>query len=262
MRTRIAGDFLLRMSRYDPGIAVPMHWHSVPYFCFVIRGGIDERCDGDPRHFGAGSIHFHPAAEPHGGRMGSEGLLSLSIVPLGAVSDRLGRQPVRRREAETPRMAALAGRCLDAFRDRDPTSELLVESRALELVASLLCPSEVPIGGTLPRWLAGVRDHLHVAFGERLTIRDLAAEAQVHEVHLVRAFRRHFGVPPATYLRRVRIEAARLALLSTEQPIAAIALDVGFSSQAHLTRAFSAAWGLPPAAYRRQHGTARTGRAR
>ena len=61
------------------------------------------------------------------------------------------------------------------------------------------------------------------------------------------------GLTPGAYLRSLRLEAARRALLETDRPLTEIAFDAGFFDQAHFTRAFRRAIGLPPAAFRRLH---------
>ena len=54
-----------------------------------------------------------------------------------------------------------------------------------------------------------------------------------------------------SYLRRLRVEHARLGLIESDLPIAELALAAGFSSQAHFTRVFRRLVGTTPAAYRR-----------
>ena len=73
--------------------------------------------------------------------------------------------------------------------------------------------------------------------------------------HLARTFRRYFGSSPGAYLRTLRVERARVALATTRDAIATIALDAGFANQAHFTRTFHRQVGLPPAAYRRRYGS-------
>ena len=59
------------------------------------------------------------------------------------------------------------------------------------------------------------------------------------------------GVPLHQYVlgRRVERAAGRL-LRSSDDPIAAIAIDCGFADQSHLTTAFRRRVGITPAAYR------------
>jgi AraC-like DNA-binding protein len=48
------------------------------------------------------------------------------------------------------------------------------------------------------------------------------------------------------------MQAAARLLLETRASIAAVALDVGYDSEASFTRAFKRAVGKPPAAWRRE----------
>jgi AraC-like DNA-binding protein len=69
----------------------------------------------------------------------------------------------------------------------------------------------------------------------------------LHErfVHLI-------GVPPMQYLAQWRMQAAARLLLETRATVAAIALDVGYDSEAAFARAFKRLVGKPPAAWRRE----------
>jgi AraC family transcriptional regulator len=254
VRARRAGEFLLRESRYDAAIRMPTHHHPRAYFCFVHRGGLRERRADRDFDFTAGSVHFHPAGEPHRGRMGPEGATCLSIIPQESLAGRVEALATAPSSgAPLDRVSSLASRCWTAFHADDSTSDLSLEAAALELLAtSLRLPTAR--GARPPEWLRAVRDHLDDHYLEPISMRDLASLVGVHEVHLPRAFRRHFGATPGAYVRRLRIEAARRALIDTRDPLVEIALAAGFSSQAHLTRLFCREIGVPPGAYRRRHG--------
>ena len=248
VRTRQAGDFDLRLSKYAPSVRMPMHRHSAAYFCFVVRGGMDERCPSNRHQFHGGSLHFHPQGEAHASNVGAEGMTSLSIIPKGDLASRTHIEP---RALDPRAISPLARRCYEAFCDSDDASDLMLESAALELLARTLRGARTPKG--VPAWIGQVRDHMHAHYMDRIALADLSAIAGVHPVHLVRAFRQHLGDTPGAYVRRLRIEAARTALRETLTPIIDIALDHGFSSQSQFTRHFHRETGLPPAAYRRRY---------
>lgn len=67
---------------------------------------------------------------------------------------------------------------------------------------------------------------------------------------LLRAFRRHFGLPPHAYLNQFRVIRARTLLAGGQSP-ADVAHLVGFADQSHLTRHFKRHTGVGPGAYRR-----------
>jgi len=251
LRTRETGGFVVRESRYPGGLTMPFHHHPSAYLCYVVRGGITERDRHVERVYDAGSVHFHPAEDPHTGWTGAQGLTTLSVVPSERARALIERAAPRRGPV-APELSTLAARMVREFHAGDSASELAIEGLALEMVAAV---ARAAVRGSRrpPAWLDLVRDALHERFAERLAIGELARLAGVHEVHLVRAFRLHHGCTPGAYVRRLRLEAARGALARDGRPIVDIALDAGYSSQAHFTRAFCREVGLPPAAWRRLH---------
>lgn len=251
LHTRRAGRFLFRESRYGPSLRMPLHYHPRAYFSYVTGGGIHERGAHSEREYDAGSLHFHPAGEPHSGRLGAEGATCLSIILAGEFDEPFARLAIAPMGPAWAEAARLARRCHGEVRARDSASDLALEALALEMLATLLRGPLAPETAA-PRWLLQVRDHLHARFLDRVRLAELAALAGIHEVHLVRAFRRRFGTTPGGYLRRLRVEHACRALLDSDTPIAELALASGFSSQAHLTRVFHRLVGTTPAAYRRE----------
>jgi len=71
-----------------------------------------------------------------------------------------------------------------------------------------------------------------------------------HPTHLVRAFRRAYGLPPHAYLTGRRVDLVRALLLDGVRPAEA-ATAAGFYDQSHLTRHFRRFLATPPAAYSR-----------
>jgi AraC family transcriptional regulator len=253
LATRRTASFLLRESRYAPRLKLPSHDHEAPYFSFVVRGAIRER---DPRRdhlYDSGSLHFHPAGDPHSGAIGPDGMTCLSIVPCREIAARLDAPPAAA-ASERAALAALATRSHREFHATDAASDLALEALCLELAAARMRSLAGSDPSIPPRWLAAVRDFLRAHFGRRVALAELAAVAGVHPAHLTRTFRRHLGCSPGAYLRQLRIEHARRALVTGDHAIAELALAAGFASQAHFTRVFHRLVGLPPAAYRRRHG--------
>jgi AraC family transcriptional regulator len=253
LRTRTVGRFHFRDSRYGASLELPAHSHPNPYAAFVVEGDVIERSPAGERRYGAGSVHFHPPGDPHAGRIGARGARCLSIIVAGEVwRSRALRRPAWARASSGGRATRLARDCHREMRRIDSASDLVLEALAFELIATLV-GDPLRRDRRAPRWLVDLRDHLHERFLDPIRLADLAAIADIHEVHLVRAFRRHFGATPGAYVRGLRIEHARRALAETDTPIAELALASGFSSQAHFTALFHRLAGTTPAAYRRAH---------
>ncbi len=54
------------------------------------------------------------------------------------------------------------------------------------------------------------------------------------------------------YLKRWRLRRAAAALKDSRRPVAALAEDYGYESEASFNRAFKREFGMPPAAWRRK----------
>ncbi len=95
-----------------------------------------------------------------------------------------------------------------------------------------------------------VVDAIHTDPGGRHDISGLAERAGLSPRHLQRRFTHEIGLPPATYVERVRIEAAQRALADRDDPVEAIARRYGFGSAETLRRSFHRLVGVTPSDYR------------
>ncbi|MCM2292964.1 AraC family transcriptional regulator [Allorhizobium sp. BGMRC 0089] len=93
---------------------------------------------------------------------------------------------------------------------------------------------------------AMLRDNLD----QNVSLDALSKELGVTPLHLIRSFVKSCGVPPMTWQRIKRIEAARDLLRNGIAPTD-VAYQVGFSDQAHLTRWFKRAYKITPAAFQK-----------
>jgi AraC-like DNA-binding protein len=113
-------------------------------------------------------------------------------------------------------------------------------------------------------WLAGLRDRfvgrtlalMHEHLAQDWTIDELGRRAGLSRSALHERFVQLLGVPPMQYLAQWRMQAAARLLLETRATVAAIALDVGYESEAAFARAFKRLVGKPPAAWRRERDAA------
>ncbi|MDI7864711.1 AraC family transcriptional regulator [Rhizobiaceae bacterium n13] len=121
------------------------------------------------------------------------------------------------------------------------------------LVVSRIEGKAQPTVSGLPRpQLKRVLDKLANEYDRDLSLSDLAQESGYSRSHFLKMFDVATGKTPFEYLRDVRLEAARTALIDTKDSIVSIAIRTGFCSHSHLTRQFVKRYGLSPSAYRRQ----------
>lgn len=85
----------------------------------------------------------------------------------------------------------------------------------------------------------------------RWTLHDVADAACCSPFHLARSFRKHTGLSLHGYRQRLRLAAALQRLEEGERELAALAHELGYSSQSHLGSAFVREIGVTPAQARR-----------
>ncbi len=105
-----------------------------------------------------------------------------------------------------------------------------------------------PPSKNCPRRLAMAREYLADNSGRNVLLSELADYIQLSPFHLLRLFRRQFGLPPHAYQLQLRIAKARDLLQAGRKPVDA-ALATGFADQAHFTRTFRRTVGVAPSLY-------------
>lgn len=86
---------------------------------------------------------------------------------------------------------------------------------------------------------------------ESFDLDEVAREVGLSRPHFYKLFRQQVGVTPNIYLNSLRMERAIDRLTGSQEAVADIGLDLGFSSQASFSRFFIANGVVPPSAYRR-----------
>lgn len=90
--------------------------------------------------------------------------------------------------------------------------------------------------------------------GSALRLEALASLVHMTTHEVLIAFRAAFGTTPAQYVINQRVRQARRLLATSKKPIADIAVETGFSSQAHLASCFRARLQMTPGEFRRGRG--------
>jgi transcriptional regulator GlxA family with amidase domain len=106
------------------------------------------------------------------------------------------------------------------------------------------------MGGVHGRF-AQLMDWVRERLAEPLNVERLAAQAAMSPRNFARAFAAETGLTPAKAVERLRLEAARLRVETTHDPIDRVAEAAGFHDPERMRRAFLRAFGQPPQALRR-----------
>lgn len=88
-------------------------------------------------------------------------------------------------------------------------------------------------------------------FLRNIGLSDIAQECFVNKYYLSHVFTESFGMSVGQYIRSKKIELAQTRIRETNEPIAEIAIQCGFSDPAYFDRLFKKAIGVTPLQYRK-----------
>jgi AraC family transcriptional regulator len=111
--------------------------------------------------------------------------------------------------------------------------------------------SEPVRGGLAPWQIRRVTTHIETHLDETIRNTDLAALVRLSPFYFCRAFRESFADSPHSYIMRRRVQHAQRLMLTTNIPLAQIAVTCGIADQAHFNRLFRRFVGETPGNWRR-----------
>ena len=124
-------------------------------------------------------------------------------------------------------------------------------------ISGLACAVEQPNGNGVPgqptarrpRTVKRTLDAMHAEPGRQFTAAELAGIAGVGIRVLQESFRQHVGVPPLTYLRRLRLEGVHAELTRADRgqvSVSEVAHRWGFTHLGRFAGAYRARYGISP----------------
>ena len=112
-----------------------------------------------------------------------------------------------------------------------------------------------PEASHLPPSLRKALVFLESSIADPISVTDLADAADLSAIHLARLFKQHLNASPAAYLRTLRLTQAKTLLETTDDPIKAIASQVGIPDPQHFNKLIRQKYHLPPTQIRKQKGS-------
>ena len=258
LRRRAVGGFVLTEAAYASRALIHDHEHRHPTITLVVDGVCRERVGTREEQLTPTSVLIKPLGVLHGNDVGHGGSRGFFIAANRADLEVLCRNH-RLFDVVThlvaPALALLGRRARETFWEDAGSDELATEQRILELVAGLGREPAARVSAP-PPWLRAIHERLAADYRTPPSLAVLAREAGVHATYVGRAFRRQYGIGPAEFVHRMRVERAARALASGSESVSGIAFATGFADQSHLGRMFKRFVGLSPAEYRRAFGAA------
>lgn len=92
--------------------------------------------------------------------------------------------------------------------------------------------------------------HLHLNIESHVSLEELSSDLNLSVGYISDCFKKHMGMTIMTYAKKIRIERAKVLLLTTNESILEIALTLGFHDQSHFYKVFKSFAGMSPSKYR------------
>ena len=209
-----------------PKAQLDWHSHDEPYAALVLAGGYAESGDGGRFLAEPGHVVIHTPFSAHADRVSANGAAVVNL-PL-AIADSL-----------TLRSGIVA----------DPEGILRCYAEDPSSLGETLRAHLIPrqLEDDLPDRLAAALEQ-----PDAVGIADWAVANAVSPRTITRHFTAAFGIAPAHYRWRARVRAAWRALVTTDQPLIAVAHEWGFADQAHMSRSIRHLTGRPPSWWRKR----------
>jgi len=216
----------------------------------VLDGSLSDVTAERPVAYPAGKLLFFPPARGYVVEFAQP--TRCLIVRIGP--DLLGRFQMDPREFWELRSikdweATWLGKKLHAeLAKSNAAKDLVIEAVILQLLVLTVRSRGEKRGESF--WLKKVRAVLDVQYLRDYKLSELASLAGVHRVHLVREFRRNYGMTIGQHVRKLRIGHACELLAGTDLLLRDIAAACRFVDQSHFSKQFKKLSGLTPAEYR------------
>jgi len=228
-------------------------------FYYMIDGGCHIRLRDKQYLAQPGDWFYIPAGVEHGYSSHAElpmkkYWMHFDLYPSG-IMEKLPQLPMvihvpeELREEVEQRFAAFSA----AFHADDLTRRMEAKAEGFRLLALFLrlaFPCDIPILQETPTELMTLLAYIHQNLNQALTNTDLAQWMHLHPVYFCRWFRERVGQAPQQYVRQCRLEAGKRLLEKTDDPVSAIAHEVGFYDAAHFSHAFCRSYAFTPTQYR------------
>ena len=219
---------------------------------YVHERGSDEVDAGTVVLMNPGAMH---ACNPHAGSAWSYDMVYIDAewwrrLQCELSADRAGA--LREFDRTSLRDPALGAR-VTRVRERlaDAHADVLAREQAVvELATALHAKAAAStLAQAASPGLARVAALLTECCDQPFSLAQLCAVAGLSEAHLVRSFKRRYGMTPHAFLIDRRLQRSRQEL-RRGRAIADVAAQFGFADQAHLQRTFRRVWATTPGHYR------------
>lgn len=134
---------------------------------------------------------------------------------------------------------------------------LLLKQHLFTLLCTLLAEADFTLGNisVYSHNISRAIRYIQLNLSAKLQVSELAEQCFLSQRQIYNLFQKELGVTPGQYIEDQLMHTAQRLLIQTEDSIAAISEELGFSDQFYFSRKFKKAYGQTPLQYRKSNRT-------
>lgn len=148
-------------------------------------------------------------------------------------------------------MTAMLNEMEEKNLDYEKVCQDLLDVLIIKLIRRNHLAFELSPAAQIGRECRKLRRYIEANYMHPITLDSLAEMSHLNKYYLVHAFTKQCGCSPINYLCKVRIQASKELLETTNLSITEIAQSSGFSSQSYFAQCFQKSCNMTASAYRR-----------
>lgn len=95
--------------------------------------------------------------------------------------------------------------------------------------------------------------YLHLNIESKMSLKKLSHDLNLSAGYISTCFKKHMGMTIMSYAKKIRIDRAKVLLLTSTESILEIGLTLGFHDQSHFSKVFKEYTDMTPSQYRNQN---------
>jgi AraC-like DNA-binding protein len=136
----------------------------------------------------------------------------------------------------------------------DPLQRVVLQNRLVEfLLRVIACAQQEPRAGVSPE-ISGLLRYIEANIHQTLPLPALAARLELSLPRFKARFKQEVGIPPAEYVLRCKLNAARKRLAEPGASVTDVALELNFSSSQYFATVFRRYTGTTPRSFAATRG--------
>jgi len=230
---------------------VDWHYHENAYFTFLLRGKLIEGTKKEKNICAEGALLYHNCQEAHYNIKPAGCSRGFHVEVTGEWQKHLGLNAGIEGNycINSPLVIKKFKNIYSEFSRNNDDTGFAIEEELLDIFG-MLQNSASGSSSQKPAWVGYLDNILKQRFNQKLSLKSLSEELDVHPVHLSRDFRKHFNSTLSGHIRKLKLQHALKLISSGGSSFTEIAHECGFADQSHFLRWFKLATGLSPKAYR------------